>query len=233
MNNIVPNYTTSGYRLSDAAIVASRKYCGAVAVSWYRTGYTLSAIERLIQAGVKTNVHYVLSRRTMEEAVLRLQNDDFPRGVNAVIFLSYKPVGQGTAENVLQARDDITGRFFRQITLPHPFKVGVDSCLTPGIVACGANFPMESIDTCEGARFSCYIDSEMNMSPCSFDRSGEYMVSLKEMTIASAWNSPQFELFRDKLRGGCAGCGDRGACMGGCPLLPEIVLCDRSVRSRC
>lgn len=32
-NNIIPNYTTSGIRLSDDQIKVSKKYCGAVAVS--------------------------------------------------------------------------------------------------------------------------------------------------------------------------------------------------------
>ncbi|MDR1421982.1 MAG: SPASM domain-containing protein [Coriobacteriales bacterium] len=127
-NNIVPNYTTSGYRLSDSAIAASKKYCGAVAVSWYRTEYTINAIERFLSADVKTNI-------------------------------------------------------------------------------------------------SCYIDSEMSMSPCSFDRSGKYAVSLKDTTIAEVWQSPQFECFREHLRNACPQCESRSLCMGGCPIVPEIVLC--------
>lgn len=39
-----------------------QKYCGAVAVSWYRSEYTLNAIQMLLNAGVKTNIHYVLGK---------------------------------------------------------------------------------------------------------------------------------------------------------------------------
>ena len=39
-NSIVPNYTTSGYGLTKEHAQLSKNYCGAVAVSWYRSEYT-------------------------------------------------------------------------------------------------------------------------------------------------------------------------------------------------
>jgi radical SAM protein with 4Fe4S-binding SPASM domain len=50
------------------------------------------------------------------------------------------------------------------------------------------------------------------------------------MDIARAWNSEPFEAFRAHLHGACPACAQREACMGGCPLMPEIVLCDRLER---
>ena len=82
-----------------------------------------------------------------------------------------------------------------------------------------------TLDTCEGGRYSCYISSEMIMSPCSFDREEKYGVSLAEMSIREAWNSPQFEAFRDSLRKSCPDCPDREFCMGGCPLVPDVAIC--------
>ena len=67
------------------------QYCGAVAISWYRSKYTLEAIEMLVNAGVKTNIHYVLSKNTVEEAVERVKTHSFPNGINALIFLLHKP----------------------------------------------------------------------------------------------------------------------------------------------
>ena len=78
-----------------------------------------------------------------------------------------------------------------------------------------------------GGRFSCYIGPNLAMVPCSFDQRKEYMVSLRNMTIAEAWESESFELFRSHLRMSCYGCDRREVCMGGCPLMPEIVLCNR------
>ena len=95
-NNLVPNFTTSGYGMTHEIACFCKKYCGAVAVSWYRSEYTLRAIKMLLDAGVKTNIHYVLGNNSIDEAIMRLENNDFPEGINAVIFLLHKPAGQGT-----------------------------------------------------------------------------------------------------------------------------------------
>lgn len=59
-NRLVPNFTTSGYGLTAELAALCKQYCGAVAVSWYRSEYTLRAIRLLLDAGVTTNIHYVL-----------------------------------------------------------------------------------------------------------------------------------------------------------------------------
>lgn len=61
-NNLVPNFTTSGYGMTPELAELCKRYCGAVAVSWYRSEYTLNAIQMLLNAGVKTNIHYVLGK---------------------------------------------------------------------------------------------------------------------------------------------------------------------------
>ena len=53
-NQIVPNFTTSGYRLTEELAAVCKKYCGAVAVSWYHNSYTLHAIRLLTDLGVRT-----------------------------------------------------------------------------------------------------------------------------------------------------------------------------------
>jgi len=204
----------------------SERYCGAVAVSWYRNDYTLKAIEILLDAGVKTNIHYVLGNNSIDEAISRLERDDLPEGINGVIFLLHKPVGLGKAENVLSPHDPRVAEFFRQVDRgKRQFKVGLDSCCVPGVVNFCQNVIPEAIDTCEGGRFSCYINPEMIMTPCSFDQELSYGVSLKENSIEEAWNSLIFERFRESLRKRCPDCVRRESCMGGCPLVQEIVLC--------
>ena len=66
----------------------------------------------------------------------------------------------------------------------------------------------------------------MLMVPCSFDQKKKYRVSLKNHSIAEAWNSEKFEQFRNKMRGACPDCEKKELCMGGCPLERSIVLCD-------
>ena len=229
-NVLAPNFTTSGYGMTPAIAALCKQYCGAVAVSWYRSEYTLKAIQMLLDAGVKTNIHYVLGNNSIDEAIDRLSRNDFPSGINAVIFLLHKPAGQGTKANMLSFDDPRVAEFFAQVDKRHPFKVGMDSCNVPGAINfCKAILP-ESLDTCEGGRYSCYIGADMIMVPCSFDQEKRYEVSLREMTITEAWNSEPFEAFRDKMRHACPNCEKKDLCMGGCPLMPEIVFCDNEKR---
>ena len=202
-----------------------------MAVSWYRSPYTLAAIQMLLDAGVRTNIHYVLGKNTIDEALERLEHDDFPEGVNAVIFLLHKPSGQGREDNVLSPDDPRVAAFFAQVDRPHRFKVGVDSCTVPGAINHCKRIAPESLDACEGGRFSCYIGPDLVMVPCSFDQDRRYAVQLGEgMDIAGAWESEPFEAFRSRILGSCPSCPKREACMGGCPLMPKIVLCDRDDR---
>lgn len=47
---IVPNFTSSGLGFTDEIVSLCKKYCGAVAISWYRSEYTEKAINMLISA---------------------------------------------------------------------------------------------------------------------------------------------------------------------------------------
>jgi len=232
-NNLVPNFTTSGLGLTEELADICRKYCGAVAVSWYRSDYTINAINMLLQAGVKTNIHYVLGNNSIDEAIERLQKNDFPQGINAVVFLLHKPAGQGSEENVLKASDPRIIGFFMEFDKGHPFKVGLDSCTVPGAINNCKNVLFESLDTCEGGRFSCYIGPDMVMVPCSFDQDRRYKVDIKNCTIEEAWNSKVFNDFRKYLSGSCPDCSNRDLCMGGCPLMPQVVLCDSKHKRKC
>ena len=224
-NLLVPNFTTSGYGMTEEIAMLCKKYCGAVAVSWYRSEYTLKAIEMLLNAKVKTNIHYVLGKNSIDEAIERLKNNDFPKGINAVIFLLHKPAGQGSKSNVLNFSDTRVAEFFSLIDKRHPFKVGMDSCNVPGAINFCKTIAPESLDTCEGGRYSCYIGADMIMVPCSFDQEKRYEVDLRSCSIEEAWNSEPFERFRNKMRNACPSCPKKDLCMGGCPLMPEIVFC--------
>lgn len=233
-NNLVPNFTTSGIGMTVDIAKSCKQYCGAVAVSWYRNKFTNRAIETLLEANVKTNIHYVLGRNSIDEAIERIENNAFPRGVNAVIFLLHKPVGLGTEDNMLSLNDERVSRFFKLIEQPHcAFKIGFDSCSIPAIISLNIKTIIQALDTCEGARFSCYIGPDMVMLPCSFDQDKKYGVNLRRTTIEEAWNSNEFNEFRRSLRNRCSSCPRRVDCMGGCPLMPNIVLCNKKEKTLC
>lgn len=229
-HDIVPNYTTSGIGLTDEMVAATKDFCGAVAVSDYNMPYTKEAIHKFIDAGVKTNIHFVIGNDSIDRAIDYLKYPErVPNGVDAVIFLLHKPVGLGSNANVLQFSDPKVDEFFNLVdNHKGEWKIGFDSCCVPGIINKTKNVAEASIDTCEAARFSCYITHDMKMIPCSFDNQDmKYAVDLRKHTIEEAWNSEQFMQFRATLLLSCLDCKSRNICMGGCPLRRQIVLCDR------
>lgn len=190
-----------------------------------RVNYTMKAIDMLLKAGVTTNMHFVLSNTTIDEAILRLKYNGFPDGINAVIFLLHKPVGLGDSSDVLQYDDPRLTEFFELVDQHHSFKIGFDSCTVPGILNFSHNINLNSVDTCEAARFSMYITADMIALPCSFDNvNKKYAFDLKNGTIKDAWDSETFNKFRSSFDS-CPNCPKRENCLGGCPLEPSITLC--------
>ena len=260
-NGIIPNYTTSGFNLTDKQVEIS-KQCGAVAVSQYSrleigqmpsyqiledgsriptemmqvfsetNPQTNIAIQKFLDAGITTNIHYVLGKNTIKEAIIRLKNNLFPEGINAIVFLLHKPVGLGQESNMLHYDDPEVKEFFELIdNEKFPFKIGFDACSVPGIINFTKNIDSRSTETCEGSRTSAYIDAQMNMMPCSFgNQDKSYYVSLYDNTIKEAWESEVFNNFRNHLFKACPNCKNRVNCYGGCPIISNIVLCNRQER---
>lgn len=237
---IVPNLTTSGMFLTDDEIFNIKKYCGAVAVSFYSrlkqiecgnfietNPETISAINRFVNYECITNIHYVISIDTIKEAIFRLKNKSFPEGINAVIFILYKPTGLGTHEKTIDLNNEYLLEFFELIQKNnYPFKIGFDTCFTPAILKECKSVSSESLDFCEAARFSMYIDSELNAYPCSFDcDKQEYRENLKNKTILSVWNSETFHNFKNKQESSCLACEKKKLCLGGCVLDFSVNVC--------
>ena len=224
-NNIIPNMTTSGFEITEREIALIAEYCGAVAVSYYSklisgnesNEHTLSAISRL-KSLIPTNIHYVISEESVDEATYRLENEKWPKGVNAIIFLLYKPVGFGISSKVIRRGEKICRFMNAALKRKHEYRIGFDTCFTPILLDYRDCIEMQSVDFCEAARFSMYIDSEMNAYPCSFDNQiGKYKISLDGNSIQSVWDSPIFEQFRNRITS-CDTCDAFHICKGGCAL---------------
>lgn len=189
--------------------------------------YTMRAIQLLLDAGVQTNIHYVLSKNTIDEAIIRLKYNGFPLGVHAIVFLLHKPVGQGQDDLVLSFNDPRLKEFFSLVdNYDGPYQIGFDSCTIPGLLNVCQNIEDISMEACEGARFSMYVTPDMKALPCSFDNVEQrWAFDMNGKTIQEAWESPAFEAFRDCHRRQCPNCKKRDRCFGGCPICPSIVLC--------
>ena len=232
--NIVPNLTTSGYDLDDYEIDCIKKYCGAVAVSWYsRLKYgeesnpdTIVAINKLLNKGCTTNIHFVVSKDTLNEAIIRLENDLFPSCVNAVVFILYKPVGYGNKDKTIESNDDRLQYFFELVSKKHPFQIGFDTCFTPAILRYSRTIQGFSIDSCEATTFSMYIDSQLNCFPCSFGIwQNNIHESLKQKTIQEIWDGEVFTQFRSSNKTKCSTCSNNSLCGSGCKIGLDIDLC--------
>ncbi|MDR1639730.1 MAG: SPASM domain-containing protein [Clostridiales bacterium] len=231
-HQVIPNFTTSGCGMTEEKAEIAKEYCGAVAVSWHEADYTLKTLDLLIKKGVKTNVHFVLSQKSIQRAYELLSAKGFPEGVNAVVFLLHKPIGLGTKAKILGMDNPLASKFF---DLASDWdmgihKLGFDSCSVPGLLNLAHGIDEDSFDTCEAGRWSMYISADMKAMPCSFDALGNWEHDLRQSSIAQAWASPQFEEFRKFFRRACPGCRDRRSCMGGCQIANDIVLCGRSER---
>jgi len=228
-HGVTPNFTTSGFGLTEDLLPAIKQYCGAVAVSWYRNTYTLKAIKLLTEQGIKTNIHYVLSKASIDEAIELIENDGWPQGINRIIFLLHKPVGFGQMDQVLSIHDSKVKHFFSlfdQAEIAN--KAGFDSCCVPAILNLTTKINPLCIEPCEAGRFSAYITSDNKLVPCSFEKDERFAVSLEEMTIQEAWESEPFERFRAKQDHKCLACTQRMSCLAGCPIVPQITLCEKT-----
>ena len=206
MNNVVPNYTTSGIGLTQEQIEIS-KMCGAVAVSDYEQPYTYEALSRLTEAGIKTNIHQIFSNQTFNKCYMIVQGyrpDEWKFDIsklNAVIFLLFKPHGAG-AKLPLKPTKEMLKTFGSAIFEPHcTFKVGMDICLVNHVLHYGnpSEVQKTTVDTCEAARMSAYITPDMKFMPCSFADQDAFSIPITE-GLKPIWEEgASFQTFRAQL----------------------------------
>lgn len=229
---IVPNYTTNGDGLSNAILDASYKHCGAVAVSAYPPYHvTSSAIKRLNNEGVKTNVHFILDVSSIDTAINWLNNPpDFLSDINAIVFLNYKPAGRDVYESNLLRYSSRLDEFFRLATSPkRKLKVGFDACCVSAVFArTDANTSM--VDACDAGRFSLYVSEDLKVYCCSFqsgNTEGDQINS--KTTLLDIWTkSEKMRAFRNYFSSNrCGTCNLISTCMNGCPIYEELVICGK------
>lgn len=217
-NGVVPNYTTSGINLTDEQIEAS-KLCGAVAVSDYGRDHTYNALQRLMDADIKTNIHMIYSAMSHPRAVEIISGLDpwevennYPivdhDKLNAVIFLLFKPAGAGAKLDWVPRKEQL--HTFANIVFnpKSKFKIGMDSCLINHVLQYAEPNEVQrmSIDSCEGGRMSAYITPDMLMKPCSFAKTKDWTIPIDGVNnIKDIWtNTEPFKQFREILRAnGC------------------------------
>lgn len=227
---IVPNYTTNGRGLSSDILEATGKHCGAVAVSAYAPyDETAETIETLAASDIKINVHFILDAKSINTAITWLMEPpSFLRGINAIIFLNYKPSGRKVFEKRMLRNSDRLDEFFELATSnQRKLKVGFDACCVSGVFArTNANSTM--VDACDAGRFSMYVSEDLSVHPCSFQSGLADGDQLTESnSLLEIWtNSENMSSFRSYFASErCGGCSHRPTCMNGCPLFDDLVVC--------
>ncbi len=233
---IIPNYTTNGRGLTPKVLEATATYCGAVAVSAYPPyEETTEAIEALRSMGITTNIHFILTSKSVETAIEWLNAPPiFLQKANAIVFLNYKPVGRFADERLLLNRSPRVEEFFKLATSGRRgFRIGFDTCTITGLARFG-NAPKISLEGCDAGRFSLFVSEKMEVYPCSFMVEAGYRgIPLKDTSLAEIWrNNSAFTRIRAKhSEKGCDDCTTPEECLSGCPLFPEMNLCAKNCRS--
>ena len=226
---MVPSYTTNGQGMTEDIYIATKKYCGALAVSWYEPHREdCAVIEECEKLGIKINIHFLLNLQTLEAAIQLLSKEtELLRKVNAVIFLNYKPIHSD--EKWCLKENELMKRFLFLVKECKECKVGFDSCMISYLTDLEKELYLETIEFCEAARFSAFIAEDSILYPCSFMRDTQISgINLREVTLKEGWQKADiFVSMRKKLRepgtqkypiDRCRECEKYLFCHGGCQM---------------
>ena len=171
--NIIPNYTTNGTNLTEEILNDTKKYCGAVAVSYSEEREELIrlAINKFVSRGIQTNLHLVMLKSRipfLSEIVERYAK----LGISNVVLLLFKPMGRGSnLPHEIVTIDEykcISQEFVKILMLRKKYNVGLSIDACSSFIVKDFPFLPESIESCTGALSTAYIDWNLNMKPCSF-----------------------------------------------------------------
>jgi radical SAM protein with 4Fe4S-binding SPASM domain len=232
---VVPSWTTNGVDLTPEIIEASKKYCGAVAVSMHPQINPFPAIMKMLKGGVPTAIHVVLTHEAIDKWTEQLRMAREGKGIlggmlplYSCIFLMHKPIGRGSWEQhptFIQKMNFVAALR----TYKGPIALGVDSCAAPSLISSSpiADLPVENLGPCDSGCFSVFVDEELLVSPCSFNKDDVF--SLEDFSFQEIWKDKLMP-YRNKVLDSCPSCDSRELCRG-CQILPGINPCGKEERT--
>lgn len=219
---IIPNITINGFRMNDYYYDLLSKYCGAVSVSRYDDTVMTETIKNLyLYNRFKTenstlqgiNIHMILCNDTFESCMNFVKNiytqNKLRSYVNAIIFLTMKPVG---CRN--NFKSNITEEQHKELIdycLENDIPIGFDSCGCYNFLKSIQNhknfeyFNMLA-EPCESSLFSIYVNVDGYAYPCSFyeqtvtdKESYPYLLFDNTDLMMDVWFNEKFNSFRKTL----------------------------------
>lgn len=225
---IVANFTTNGRYLDEKMIGFLKGKIGALAISVGEIGeLDQAALKLLANAGIKTNLHFILDRQSIGEAINILQGkyNGSLETVNGVVFLTYKPGGRAEADKCLNMDaplEEFTGLIDKSRCVS---RIGFDACFVP-ILMKHTEINTDYVDSCECGFFSVYIDERLNVKPCSFGGADGFAFNLNEYDMTTIWNAKYDAYRKEILKNKCASeCKNKAACRGKCYCFDALPLC--------
>lgn len=208
---VIPNVTINGDRLTDYHINRLSELCGAVAVSLYDEDLTYNAIKRLSDTKLSSvNMHVVLSEENYSnclKAVDAYKTDSRLKNLGAIVFLSLKPKGRGSAHTALSNEKFES---LVKICIEGNVPIGFDSCTAPRFLAAVKSNKsfyekcLNYVESCESSRMSSYINHKGEYWHCSFAEGHPTCKSIDMINgcknfLTDLWYNPEVERFRQAI----------------------------------
>lgn len=178
---IIGNLTLTGADLDDEMADVLCQYCGACAVSCYDKAKDLcyNTIKKLHDNAMKKfnrnmhlNMHIVIADFSINHVmdVLNDIKDGKVPGLKSVVMLHAKPVGRAEKLDCSLSKENLTKVI--KFCLDNNISFGFDSCngynVQKILNEMGKSELCSSIEPCESARMSIYVNVEGKITPCSF-----------------------------------------------------------------
>ena len=216
---IVPNVTINGDRMSSEWYDFLASNMGAVSVSHYNDDICFNTIKELTDRGMtQINIHKLLSENTYESCLdLIDQSIDDTRlsKLNAIVFLSLKEKGSKNNLKPLSSPKKYNDLINKALNTRR-IKIGFDSCGANKFLNFIDEFPEykkleEFVEPCESSLFSTYINTNGKFYPCSFIEDEIKWGDGLDVTncnnfIKDIWNNERTINFRKVLLEGCRSC---------------------------
>lgn len=214
-NEVIPNVTINGARLTPEILDRLSKTMGAIAVSRYNpSDYCYDAVKELTDRGLEqVNIHMLLAAETYEDCIKTIDeavNDSRLEKLNAIVFLALKPKGRGKCMTPLNSPEKYKELVY--YAFEKGVSIGFDSCSAPMFLQAVADDEQyeryqELAEPCESYLFSIYINEKGVTYPCSFleEESKGIDLTKKDMTLKDYWFAPSTEKWRkDLLQTACS-----------------------------
>lgn len=242
---MVPNVTTSGFGLTEGRAAELAARVGQVNVSldglsetyaavrgWDGTAVALRALSRLRDAGVRTGVNTVVTRRNLHH-LDALADTLVAQGVSEWQWLRFKPAGRGAEvySDLALTADEALSLWPRLLAIEARtgLEMRVDCAFVPFVVAHAP--PLEAVERlalsgCPGGDSLWSRSADGRWAPCSFAHAtSEAVASPQEGwqhdgTLA-AWRARAVAPPEP-----CASCTYRSVCRGGCRIVAAHVTGD-------